>query len=85
MKRGRPTVRIEIQKEIVEVLSSTNIPMTTSSITKNISRKLNRRISWNTVEKYIRELVTMDRISPVPLPHSKKIGETGLVVYRLKK
>lgn len=85
MKRGRPTARIETQKEIIEVLSSANIPMTISSITKNISKKLNRRISWNTVEKYIKELVAMDKITPITLPHSKTEGKDGLTVYILKE
>lgn len=85
MKRGRPTVRIKIQKEIIEALSSTNLPMTVSSVARDISTKLNRRVSWNTIEKYIKELVAMDKVAPITLPHSKKSGETGLVVYTVKK
>ena len=85
MKRGRPSIRIEIQKEIMNVLAFSNVPMTISSIAKLISKKLNRRVSWNTVEKYIKELVTMDRVSPITLPHSKKEGKDGLTVYVLKK
>lgn len=85
MKRGRPTVRTEIQKEIIEALSSTNLPMTVSGMARNISTKLNRRISWNTIEKYTRELVAMDKVAPITLPHSKKSGESGLVVYTMKR
>ncbi len=84
MKRGRPNVRREIQKEIINVLSTKNIPMTTSNIAREISKKLNKRVSWNTVEKYIKELVNMDKVTPIQLPHSKKQGERGLTLYKLK-
>lgn len=85
MKRGRPSTRLEIQKEVIEALSSTNMPITISSIAREISKKLGRSVSWNTVQKYIEELIAMDKVSPIHLPHSKKAGETGLVVYTLKK
>jgi len=85
MKRGRPTVRIEVQREIIEVLSSKNVPMTTSSIANAISKKLGKKVSWNTIEKYINELVAMDKVSPIVLPHSKLEGKDGLTVYTIKK
>lgn len=85
MKRGRPTVRIEVQREIIEVLSSKNVPMTTSSIANAISKKLGKKVSWNTIEKYINELVAMDKVSPIVLPHSKQEGKDGLTVYTIKK
>jgi predicted transcriptional regulator len=85
MKRGRPTIRIEVQKGIIEVLSSTSVPMNTSSITKNISKKLNKNLSWNTVQKYLDELVKLGKIQTIKLPHSKQEGKEGLTLYTLKK
>ena len=85
MKRGRPNVRNLIQGSILETLSSTQFPMTISSLAKIISTKHNRSISWNTIEKYLNELTEMNKIQPMPLPHSKIEGKTGLTVYQLKK
>ncbi len=85
MKRGRPSKRFLIQSEIVSLLSSSNIPLTTAFITKALSKKLNQNINWNTVEKYVKELVNNDKIQPIELPHSKKEGKKGLTVYTLKK
>lgn len=85
MKRGRPSVRITVQTNILEVLSSSQFPMTISSLAKIISPKIGRTVSWNTVQKYLDELVQLNKIQPMPLPHSKIEGKTGLVVYQLKK
>lgn len=85
MKRGRPSVRITVQTNILEVLSSSQFPMTISSLAKIISPKVGRTVSWNTVQKYLDELVQLNKIQPMPLPHSKIEGKTGLVVYQLKK
>ena len=85
MKRGRPSVRSLIQTNILEVLSSSQIPLTVSSLAKMISTKVGRVVSWNTVQKYLDELVQLGKIQPMPLPHSKIEGKTGLTVYQLKK
>jgi predicted transcriptional regulator len=85
LKRGRPSKRFLIQSEIINILSSSSVPLTTAFITKLISEKLNQKINWNTVKKYINELVNNDKIQPIELPHSKKENKKGLTVYMLKK
>jgi len=85
MKRGRPNERGLIQTSILEVLSSTQLPLTVSSLAKTISPKVGRTVSWNTVQKYLDELVQIGKVQPMPLPHSKIEGKTGLTVYQLKK
>ena len=85
MKRGRPSARNLVQTNILEVLSSSPIPHTVSSLAKTISPKVGRTVSWNTIQKYLDELVQMDKIQPMPLPHSKIEGKTGLTVYQMKK
>jgi len=85
MKRGRPNERGVIQNNILEVLSSTQMPLTISSLAKTISPKIGRTVSWNTVQKYLDELVQLDKIQPMHLPHSKIEGKNGLTVYQLKK
>ena len=85
MKRGRHNVRRSIQEEIIKVVSSFNTPITTSVMRKEISKTLNRNISWNTIQKYLTELVEAGRIQPIQLPHSKLENKPGLIVYTLKK
>ena len=85
MKRGRPSKRTLIQKNILEVLATTEFPLTTLAITRRISKKLNKKISWNTVKKYLDELVGIDKVQAIKLPHSKKEGKEGLTIYSLKK
>jgi len=85
MKRGRPNTRNIVQTNLLEILSLSQVPLTISSLAKMISPKIGRTVSWNTVQKYLDELVQMDKIQPMSLPHSKIEGKTGLVVYQLKK
>jgi hypothetical protein len=85
MKRGRPSARNLVQTNILEVLSSSPIPYTVSSLAKTISPKVGRTVSWNTVQKYLDELVQIGKIQPLPLPHSKIEGKIGLTVYQIKK
>lgn len=85
MKRGRPNARNVIQTNILDVLSSTQMPLTISSLAKIIAPKVGRTVSWNTVQKYLDELVQVDKVQPMSLPHSKIDGKNGLTVYQLKK
>ena len=85
MKRGRHNIRRLIQEEIIKVVSSFNTPVTTSVMRKEISKTLNKNISWNTIQKYLTELVETGRIQPIQLPHSKLENKSGLIVYTLKK
>ncbi len=84
MKRGRPKRRNEIQREIVSILS-VGTPMNTAIITKQISKTLNENVSWHTVNKYLNELVQLDKLRVTVLPHSKDEKKQGLIVYSLKK
>jgi hypothetical protein len=85
MKRGRPNTRVVVQDSIIEVLNSFSTPMTISALSKVISDKFSKQVSWNTVQKYMNELVEMDKVLPMDLPHSKLEGKVGLTVYQIKK
>jgi len=85
MKRGRPSIRNKIQPLIIEVLSKSEFPLNISSIQKKISQETKTSVNWNSVKKYLDELVKLEKVKAIPLPHSKKTGETGLIVYSLKK
>ncbi len=85
MKRGRLPLRKEIYSEIINVLTETNSPLTTFFISKTIFQKINKKTSWNTVQKYIKELVESGKIQAIQLPHSKEEAKNGLVVYTLKR
>lgn len=85
MKRGRPNIRRDTQEGILSLLSQANTPVTISLLSKKISKIQNREISWNTVQKYIQELVESGKIQAIQLPHSKQEAKNGLVVYTLKR
>jgi len=85
MRRGRPSVRGQMKDLIIESLTNSRVPLTTATLCNLISAKLNKKVSWNTVQKYIDELAQANRISAMQLPHSKQENKPGLTVYTLKK
>lgn len=85
MKRGRPNVRQTIQSNLLNVLSSSQTPLTVSSLTRFVSKEVNKTVSWNTVQKYLEELIQTEKVQAIELPHSKIENRNGLTVYVLKK
>lgn len=85
MKRGRPNVRKVIQSNLTTILGTSQTPMTTSSLTRFISKDQNRKFSWNTIQKYIDEMVQEQKLEAIILPHSKIEDKDGLTMYTLKK
>ena len=85
MKRGRPNVRNPVQKILMEVLVAAQTPMTISSLTRFASKQINKQLSWNTVQKYLKELIEANKVQVITLPHSKFDNKNGLTVYTLRK
>jgi hypothetical protein len=85
LKRGRPNIREMIQTNLINLLSNSQTPLTTSSLTRLISKEVNKTISWNTVQKYLNELIQTEKVQAIELPHSKIENRTGLTVYVLRK
>lgn len=84
MKRGRPNLRKEVSSLLVETLSD-HSPRSIHSLEKEVSRKSGKKISWNTIQKYLQELVEIGKVEAVSTPHSKLEGKEGLTVYILKR
>ncbi len=85
MKRGRPNLRHTVQQEIIEFLTGSGSPATISSLLRGLSVLKNRKLSWNTIQKYVQELVESGKLDAIQLPHSKIENRSGLVMYTLKK
>ncbi|MEM5829227.1 MAG: hypothetical protein QW040_00745 [Candidatus Aenigmatarchaeota archaeon] len=85
MKRGRRSLREQVKFLILDVLSNTQTPLTTSSIKMLISKKFNKNLSWNTIQKYLDELVKNNQVIVKALPHSKDKEKVGILVYILKR
>lgn len=85
MRRGRPNVRTKTTSIILETLEKSQVPLTTSSIKNKLSEELKHELSWNTIQKYLNELIQTNKVNAINLPHSKTPGRTGLTVYTLKK
>jgi TATA-binding protein-associated factor Taf7 len=84
MKRGRPDLRKTISPLIMETLSDYS-SRSIHSIEKEVSRRLGKNISWNTVQKYLQELIEIGKVEAVSTVHSKTEGKEGLTVYSLKR
>jgi hypothetical protein len=85
MRRGRPSVRVEVSNAILNVFTSSQTPMTIAGIAKQLSSSRPKPISWNTVQKYLDSLVQQEKVQAIVLPHSKDETKKGLTVYTLKK
>jgi len=85
MKRGRPSKRIEISNSILNVFSSSQTPFTIAALAKQLSSGKEKPVSWNTVQKYLDDLVQQEKVQAIVLPHSKDETKKGLTVYTLKK
>jgi len=85
MKRGRPNKRNEIQIIVIDLLMASGGPQTVSSLRKAASLKVGKQISWNTIEKYLKELVQLNKVQPIFLDHCKDPSKKGLVLYQIKK
>jgi len=84
MKRGRPNMRGLVTPLILKILSD-NLPRSINSINNEVSKHLDKKISWNTVQKYLQELIETGKVTALATPHSKMEGKEGLTVYILKK
>lgn len=85
MKRGRPSLRRKMKPLILETLQLAKNPLTIRVITEEVSKKFGKKISWNTTQKYLQELIKADEVQSMILPHSKIKNKNGLIVYILKK
>lgn len=85
MKKGRPSLRQVVKENILQTLEETNLPLNIHSLTKKISEKIGRNLSWNTTRKYLQELVEVDKVEALRVMHSKKKEGFGLTLYKLKK
>ncbi|MCD6482984.1 MAG: hypothetical protein J7K83_01805 [Candidatus Aenigmarchaeota archaeon] len=84
MKRGRPSLRHYIINYILECLSQTQTPVNVSYIKKYVDSKMERNVSWNTIKKYLNELMLLDKVKKIKLPHSKEKDKEGLTLYTLR-
>ncbi|MEM0242993.1 MAG: hypothetical protein QXT34_00860 [Candidatus Aenigmatarchaeota archaeon] len=84
MKRGRPSKRFEIYELINEYFKENPYPSNVNKIAEFIFQKSNKKISWNTLKKYLEELVKIDRIKRIIPPHSKDSSKTGITLYYLE-
>lgn len=85
MKRGRPSLRFIVHQALINILENSEAPMNVLSLTKEASKILGRSLSWNTVQKYLKELIELDKVEPITLAHSKIEGKEGLTVFKIKR
>ena len=85
MKRGRRSKRNDVYETALQILSESRVHMNITAISNTIYQKTGKQFSWNTIQKYIDELVKADKVQAIRLPPSKDDKKEGLTVYSLKK
>jgi len=60
-------------------------PFTIAALAKKVSEGKEKPVSWNTIQKYLDNLVQQEKVQAIVLPHSKDETKKGLTVYTLKK
>ena len=79
MRRGRPTMREEFRREILDVLGGHEYPATASTVKRLLDQRRMRPCGRDTVRKYLRELVEDHVVARQTLPTMR--GRKPLVVY----
>jgi len=84
MKRGRPSKRYEIYALIEEYFLNNPYPSNVRRISEFVSQRIGKPISWNTVKKYLEELVRIDKLKKIRTQHSKNPEKEGITLYYME-
>ena len=79
MKRGRPAMREQYCREILDVLAVYRYPATASTVQRMLDARHLTPCGWDTVDKYLRELAADQLVIRETLPTER--GCKPLVVY----
>jgi len=79
---GRRPIRFEIESKIMRILNKTEVPVTCSYVKREITMR--RKVHFDTVKKYLEELVHRDAIFKKILPPTKKQHIKGMTLYSKK-
>jgi hypothetical protein len=81
MKRGRPPMREELRRDILDLLGERQIPypLTATSVKRFLDSRRVRPCGWHTVRRYLEELVGERLVLRQALP--TQAGRKPLVVY----
>jgi predicted transcriptional regulator len=79
---GRRPVRFEIESKIMKTIDKTEVPVTCSFVKKEISNR--KKVHFDTVKKYLEELVQRNVLFKKTLPPTKKQHKRGMTLYSNK-
>jgi hypothetical protein len=79
MKRGRPAMRAQYRREILDVLASYQYPATTSTVKRMLDTRRLHPCGWDTVEKYLQELAAEGLVIRQSLPTERR--HKPLIIY----
>lgn len=81
---GRKPIRLPVQTAVIEILSNTDFPLSCNVLKKEIRKRSGKNIHFDTVKKYLDELVRKNMIFRKELPPAKKEHMKGTVLYSKK-
>ena len=79
MKRGRPSAASDVRRDILGALAGYQYPVTASTVKRLVDRRRVHPCGWDTVRKYLDELVAERLVLSQALPADR--GCKPLVVY----
>ena len=68
MKRGRPAMRQQFRQQILEALGEVRYPATVTTVRRRIQNRTDRSCGYDTVHKYLEELVSERLVLRQALP-----------------
>ena len=83
MRTGRPAMRAQFKDDILAVLAERPYPATVSSVKRYLDGRRARPCGWDTVRKYLDELVSERLVLRQALPAEP--GHKGLVVFMARR
>ena len=79
---GRRPIKFEVESKILRILDKTEVPVTCSYVRKEITKR--KKTHFDTVKKYLEDLVQRDVIFKKVLPPTKKQHRKGMTLYSKK-
>jgi hypothetical protein len=81
---GRKPIKMQVQTVALDILGHAEFPVSCNVLKKEIRQRLGKNTHFDTVKKYLDDLVRKDMIFRKELPPAKKEHKKGVVLYSKK-
>ena len=81
---GRKPLKIAVETTIMDVLEQMDFPVSCNILKREVGKRMDRDIHFDTVKKYVEDLVKKNLIFKKQLPPAKKEHKKGATLYSKK-